>query len=107
MEYNPVMVNIPASIACIFNFVLSIPVTMPASIPPSTPIIIPISGFLATAHTALYASPVTKLPSTVRSGKSKILKVMNSPNDNIANISPNSILPSNVDNVIFSPTYLI
>ena len=76
---------------------------MPASIPPMDPIKIPIYGFLATDQTALYASPVTKLPSTVRSGKSSILNAINNPNDNIANISPSSILPSNVDNVIFAP----
>jgi len=38
-----------------------------------------------------------------QTGKSSILNAINNPNDNIANISPSSILPSNVDNVIFAP----
>ena len=88
-EYKAIMVKIPASNAGIFNLVCIHPVTAPAIIPPIPATITVIQGFTPMViNTAEIAAPIGKLPSTVKSATSKILKVMNTPNANNAHNRP-------------------
>src|SRR5699024_9793974 len=75
IEYSAIIINIPDKSAFIFPFVCRIPVIQPAKNPAKVPIIVAINGgnpFII--ETAATAAPVTKLPSTVKSGKSSTRK---------------------------------
>jgi hypothetical protein len=79
-EYRAVMVNIEARRWSILSLVVRMPVTMPAKKPA------PMAGsrdnqglIPPVMQTAETAAPNGRLPSTVRSGKSRTLKVINTP----------------------------
>ena len=77
IEYSAVMVRIPARIPGIFIFVFKKPVINPQSIPPISEKINVRKGFIPlSVRMAEIAPPVANEPSTVRSGKSRIRKVM-------------------------------
>ena len=72
MEYKPVITKIPANNPGIFNFVCNIPVTNPATNPATKDNIVALKGFPPfTIHCAAIAAPKGKLPSVVKSAKSK------------------------------------
>jgi len=76
MEYSPICVRIPASRPLMLPFVWSSPVTRPATVPATNARAVAASGCIPlTIPTAATAAPVVKLPSTVRSGKSRMRKV--------------------------------
>ena len=76
IEYSAIWVKIPASSGWIFPHVLSSPVTSPATSPTQPPTAVAASGgHPPTSRMAAVAAPVVKLPSMVRSAKSRIRKV--------------------------------
>jgi hypothetical protein len=80
IEYRAVMVKIEASKCKSFSLVVSIPVIMPAKNPAPMAGNKDSQGFIpAVMHTAETEAPRGKLPSTVRSGKSRTRKVMKTP----------------------------
>ena len=79
-EYRAICVRMPASSPLMRPFVCSKPVTTPAARPPATAIdVARAGGQPLMIPTAAIAPPVVKLPSTVRSGKSRMRKVRYTP----------------------------
>src|SRR5690625_3190617 len=77
-----------------------ISLTQPAKKPANPPKkVATIGGIPFIIETAVTAAPVTKLPSTVKSGKSNILKVKYTPRAMIAYIDPDSTAPNNAKNM--------
>jgi hypothetical protein len=75
-----VIIKIPARRLLIFSFVLRRPVQQPARNPQIMAIKIPYTGGTPSMiRRATTAAPSGKLPSTVRSGKARIRKVMTIP----------------------------
>ncbi|MNP50530.1 hypothetical protein D3C76_1448000 [compost metagenome] len=77
MEYSAIIIKIPDNRPFIFPLVCSKPVIAPATKPPKKAQIVAIHGDVPPVIiTAAMAPPVVKLPSTVKSGKSRMRKVM-------------------------------
>ena len=77
IEYNPIIIRIPAIKLSIFNLTCIIPVTAPAKAPPKAAKSILIHGLTPwTNKDALIAAPIGNVPSTDMSGKSNILYVI-------------------------------
>ncbi len=80
IEYSATMDRIPERSLFIFSLVLRIPVSRPASTPPPTASKVARNGSPPrNMKIAAIAPPSGKLPSTVRSGKSRTLKVKYTP----------------------------
>ena len=76
IEYSAIWVRMPASSGWIFPHVVSRPVANPATRPTAAPHAVAAIGDVPpTSRTAAVAAPVVKLPSMVRSAKSRIRKV--------------------------------
>ena len=76
IEYNAIWVKMPASSGWILPQVLSRPVTSPATNPTAVPARVAVNGcHPATIRVAAVAAPLVKLPSMVRSAKSRTRKV--------------------------------
>src|SRR5699024_2106041 len=74
IEYNAIIINIPDNKLLIFPFVCKIPVIHPARKPANAPKIVAKTGETPLIiEIAATAATVTKLPSTVKSGKSSTL----------------------------------
>ena len=88
-EYSASWVKIPAKIAGMPNLVCKIPVTSPAIHPAKNANSIASQMFIpAMVHTTSTAPPVPKLPSTVKSAKSRTLKVKYTPTAMIPQMIP-------------------
>jgi hypothetical protein len=80
IEYRAVMVNMEANRWRILSLVVNMPVTMPARKPAAMAGNKDNQGFIPLLiQTAETAAPKGRLPSTVKSGKSRTLKVMKTP----------------------------
>ena len=80
IEYSATCVRMPASRPLMRPRVCSRPVTSPAAMPPtSARDVASAAGMPFTMPTAAIEAPVVKLPSTVRSGKSRMRKVRYTP----------------------------
>ena len=89
-EYSAVMVRIPARSPWIFIFVCRNAVTQPHSRPATNAAARPRFGKPASVSIAAVHPPVTKEPSTVKSGESMTFTVMYSPKERTEKISPSS-----------------
>lgn len=100
MLYNAVATKIPDKICNILNFTFKTAVTYPAANPANPAHKVAIQGLdnigkPEVINTAATDAPNGKLPSTVRSGKSKILNVMKAPKARMAKINAVSSVPIN------------
>jgi len=94
MEYSAIIVSIEASRFKIPSLVFMYAVTIPASMPAKKAANVDNQGSTPdTIITAVTAAPKGKLPSTVRSGNSKMRKERKTPNATKANTRPLSSAP--------------
>jgi len=88
-EYSPVITRMPDSRPLILNLAASIPVTEPAINPAANPALVARTGLVPlTISAAATAAPSVLEPSAVISGKSKMRKLMNTPNARSERIKP-------------------